>query len=183
VIKNGQITENGTFRQLMKNKGHLSLLIGEHVQIIDEEEEPELVNHLNDSSNGISVTTHAPLNNDQINNRRRLSLSRHVKATDENLPIHIENCQLTLIGGEHSRKDSIKVFERNRMSIVTIDNEEEVVPSDAEPMKLVLEDQSVNYKQVPFFSYLKAGKGVVLTLMLFVLFFLVHGVRIGSGML
>ena len=35
VIKNGEITENGTFKQLMSNRGHLARLVGEHVQIIE----------------------------------------------------------------------------------------------------------------------------------------------------
>ena len=46
VIKNGVIIEHGTFKQLMNNKGHLSQLIGEHVQIIEEneaEQEPEQI--------------------------------------------------------------------------------------------------------------------------------------------
>jgi hypothetical protein len=66
------------------------------------------------------------------------------------------------------------------MSVVTLDSEAPI-PSDAEPMKLVLEDQSINYKEIPFITYLKSGTGVLITLAVFVLFFLVHGVRIFSG--
>lgn len=180
VIKDGTITESGTFKQLMKNRGHLSQLVGEHVQIIEEEEEPEPCTQSDASADEPAASTN--LNSSQINNRRRLSLNRHIKTTDENLAIHIENSQFALMGGHHLRQDSIKVFERNRMSVVTIDNEDAtVVPSDAEPMKLVLEDQSIYYKVPAILSYLKAGTGVVLTVLLFAFFFLVHGVRIGSG--
>jgi len=107
-------------------------------------------------------------------------LNKKIKTTDENLAVHIEKSQLNLIGIEKMRRSpSVEVFERNRLSVVTIDDE--VVPDDAEPMKLVLEDQSVDYKQLAVVSYLKAGKGTVITLLLFAFFFLVHGLRIGSG--
>ncbi len=192
MIKDGSITENGTFKQLMKNKGHLSQLIGEHVQLIEENEpEPETDQQQQASyqrSQSVvsvgSVLNNPNLNSNQLNNRRRLSQTKHILTTDENLSYHIENAQLNLIGGEkNSRKDSVLLFERNRMmSIVTNDEDEheQVIPSDAEPMKLVLEDQSVNYKQMAITSYLKAGTGIVLTILLFAFFFLVHGVRIGS---
>jgi hypothetical protein len=145
VIKEGRIIENGTFKQLMANKGHLANLVGEHVQIVDPTPEPHL-----DKNN------------------------------EHKMPIHIENNQLALMGSVYSRRDSISLMERNRMSVVTLDSEAPV-PSDAEPMKLVLEDQSVNYKQIPFITYLKSGTGVIITLAVFVLFFLVHCVRIFSG--
>jgi ABC-type multidrug transport system fused ATPase/permease subunit len=176
----------------MKNKGHLSQLIGEHVQLIEENEpEPETDQQQQASyqrSQSVvsvgSVLNNPNLNSNQLNNRRRLSQTKHILTTDENLSYHIENAQLNLIGGEkNSRKDSVLLFERNRMmSIVTNDEDEheQVIPSDAEPMKLVLEDQSVNYKQMAITSYLKAGTGIVLTILLFAFFFLVHGVRIGS---
>lgn len=185
VIKNGVITENGTFRQLMKNKGHLFHLVGEHVQIIDEEEEiPRTMypqSHGETSNDQTQPTNNPNLSNSQINNRRRLSFNKNIKPTDENLAIQIEDVQLNLINGEHKGTNTIRVFERNRMSIVTANEEDAVVPSDAEPMKLVLEDQSVYYKKLAIVSYLKAGTGVLVTLALFAFFFLVHGVRIGSG--
>jgi len=185
VIKEGQISENGTFKQLMKNKGHLSKLIGDHVQLINEkEEELELESPL--EAKKVYSMSKSKLNNSQITNRRTFSLANNnAKTTDENLAIHIEKIQHGLIGSEGlSRENSISVFERNRMSVVSMhetEAEEEVIPSDSEPMKLVLEDQSVNYKQTPLVSYLRAGTGVVATLALVILFFLVHLVRIGSG--
>jgi hypothetical protein len=167
VLKNGIISEYGTFQQLMSNKGHLSFLIGEHVQLI-EEEEPEQDFQRVGSSSPISSSM---LNENQISNPKNLSLNKKIKTTDENLAVHIENSQLNLIGIEKMRRSpSVEVFERNRLSVVTIDDE--VVPDDAEPMKLVLEDQSVDYKQLAVVSYLKAGKGTVITLLLFAFFFL-----------
>jgi hypothetical protein len=183
VIKDGMITENGTFKQLMKNKGHLYQLVGEHVQIIDEEEElPETLYLARTYSQGSDSST--SLNTTQLNNRLRMSFKKYMQPTDENMAIQIENVQLNLINGEHTGRDSVNVFERNRMSLVTENREEEtVIPSDAEPMKLVLEDQSVYYKKLALKCYLKAGTGVLVTLTLFAFFFLVHGVRIGSGKL
>jgi len=182
VIKNGQITENGTFKQLMKNKGHLSQLIGEHVQLINDEEELELES--SDPAEQYAMSK-SKLDSCQLTNRRSFSVANNnAKLTDKNLAIHIEKIQLSLIGSEGvSRKNSISVFEKNRMSVVSMQEheEEEMNPSDSEPMKLVLEDQSVNYKEAPLVSYLRAGTGAVLTICIFVLFFLVHAVRIGSG--
>ncbi len=182
VIKNGQITENGTFKQLMKNKGHLSQLIGEHVQLINDEEELELESNDPVEQYAMSKTK---LDTCQLTNRRSFSVANNnAKQTDKNLAIHIEKIQLSLMGSEGvSRKNSISVFEKNRMSVVSMQEheEEEVSPSDSEPMKLVLEDQSVNYKEAPSISYLKAGTGAVLTIFIFILFFLVHAIRIGSG--
>jgi len=176
VLKNGIISEYGTFQQLMSNKGHLSFLIGEHVQLIEEEEPEQDFQRVGSSSPNSS----SMLNENQISNRKNLSLNKKIKTTDENLAVHIEKSQLNLIGIEKMRRSpSVEVFERNRLSVVTIDDE--VVPDDAEPMKLVLEDQSVDYKQLAVVSYLKAGKGTVITLLLFAFFFLVHGLRIGSG--
>ncbi len=183
VIKEGKIIENGSLKQLMKNKGHLSTLINEHVQLIEEEEEElEL-----ESATPLETyrMSNSKLNSSQITNRRSFSVAyNNAKKTDENLAIHIEKLQMGLIGSEGvSRRDSIRVFERNRMSIVSTHEleVEEVSPSDSEPMKLVLEDQSVNYKQSPVVSYLKAGTGIGATVSIFIMFFLVHGIRIGSG--
>jgi ABC-type multidrug transport system fused ATPase/permease subunit len=47
-------------------------------------------------------------------------------------------------------------------------------------MKLVQDDQSVYYKKSPILSYLRAGPGVIVTVFIFIFFFLVHGVRISS---
>ena len=78
MIKDGSITENGTFKQLMKNKGHLSQLIGEHVQLIEENEpEPETDQQQQASyqrSQSVvsvgSVLNNPNLNSNQLNNRR-----------------------------------------------------------------------------------------------------------------
>ena len=186
VIQNGEITEHGSFNELMRSKGHLAKLVGEHVQIIDphqtdlkpineNEEEQE---HNKTSSHSV----HTNLTQDQLNNRRRLSVTAHIHDTDREIVKHIEDNQMGLLSVRRDSIDAIKIMAKNRMSVVTEpDEEDEVVPSDAEPMKLVLDDQSVLYKKSPFISYLRAGAGIIPTLLLFAFFFLVHGVRIGSG--
>ena len=177
VIKEGRIIENGTFKQLMSNKGHLANLVGEHVQIIDEVIEPEL------DDKEMNMSMHIE-NNQLTLMEGNFSRQNSIKLIERNIlstvSMHIENNQMALLGGNYLRKDSIALIERNRMSIRTLKNEAPV-PSDAEPMKLVLEDQSINYKEAPIITYLKSGSGVLITLAIFVLFFLVHGVRIGSG--
>ena len=96
--------------------------------------------------------------------------------------MQIESNQLMLLGGDHLRRNSISLIERNRMSIVTLESEAPL-PSDAEPMKLVLEDQSIDHKDIPILTYLTSGMGVLITLSIFALFFLVNLVRIFSGIL
>ena len=150
VIKEGKITENGSFKQLMANKGHLAKLVAEHVQIIDPTDEA------------------MPSNNDHLH---------HVTSEE------IEHNQLKLIGGEFSRHNSIRVLERNRMSVVTLNEaivEDQKALDEEPPKKLVQDDQSVNYKEIPMWTYIKAGKGATITLAIFVLFFVVHLVRILS---
>ncbi len=78
-----------------------------------------------------------------------------------------------------------QIVQRNEISHMSEANADtsldSPVPTDADPIKLVLEDQSIKYPVSPFVSYLRAGNGALLTLLLFAFFFLVHGVRIGSG--
>ena len=192
VVKQGRIIEHGSFKQLMSNKGHLATLVGEHVQVLDEIDNFEQENNDNtDKMSKEAVNYHLPppssrrsssheyLTHEQMVNRSRLSISQNLIPNDHNLAMHIESHQLTLIGSELSRNNSIKLIERNRMSICT--TEDEPMPDDAEPMKLVLEDQSIYYKKSPLVAYLQAGVGVTMSLLIFALFYFVHLVRIGSG--
>ena len=126
----------------------------------------------------------------QLENRRRLSVfskkSMLDTMDDEKLIKYIEKNQLKLIGDDDSHCDPIKIFERNRLSIVSgkqaIEEEEDSpVPDDADPIKLVLEDQSIFYKENPICSYLKAGRGAIVSLLIFSLFFHVHGIRLFCG--
>ena len=138
-------------------------------------------NEENKKSKLISNTR--PLTPGQILNRRRLSVvsnSNILVDNDENVVKHIDSNSLTI--SKESKADPVKVFERARLSIVSNSNEEEApVPDDEEPMKLVLEDQSVFYKESPIKSYLKSGSGTVISLLIFAYFFCVHLVRILSG--
>lgn len=217
VIKNNQITEQGSFNKLMADKSHLAKLIGEHVDTIapieeleeeleeeyEKEDELEEINEENDDENqskkthdtsrlGARKSIHRMpsisenLTAEQILNRKRFSFTNHVHTTDENLAKLIESNQIR--------------FERNRMSIVSgvasdhdvsieedqeeekkDENSKETKVEEAKPMKLVLEDQSVLYKESPIWSYLKSGSGAIITLIIFVYFFAVHLVRILSG--
>lgn len=78
-----------------------------------------------------------------------------------------------------------KIFGRSKktsFSSVTIsDSIEDVLPTDAEPMKLVCQDQSVNYNASPILLYLKSGWGVFITLCIFAFFFVIYIFRIISG--
>jgi ABC-type multidrug transport system ATPase subunit len=206
VIKNGRIHEQGSFNELMAHKGHLATLVGEHVQIIEPstEFENKTINENEESlpmnlymrtrtiseHNRLASTSSfkrkpsvESLTAEQSLNRSRLSISNNMLGTDLNFAKHIENHQLSLLGGdEFAKKDTIKIMERNRMSVFSnASEEEEPKPDDASPMKLVLEDQSINYKEKPMMSYLKAGYGICPTITVFVYFFLVHVIRIVSG--
>ena len=200
MIKGGQVIEQGTFNELIARKGHLASLIGEHVEVIKDPEENE------ESENPSSTIAVPPaprrsflsqpgdnrrpshdnhLTPTQVEYRRRLSVASHNLSitNDDNLVKHIENHQLTIVSNENATSDPIKAFERTRLASFVSNSEEEEapMPEDAAPMKLVLEDQSILYKESPIWSYLKAGNGVIITLVIFIYFFVVHVIRILSG--
>lgn len=198
VIKDGRIIEHGSFNDLMRiPAGHMATLVADHVQVVDqpgrglnpisENEEPvkqpfnQTISRLDD------------LTDEQRLNRRRLSITANYSIDNEQDIIqHIEENQLSFLSvkrDSQETRDPIRIIEQNLMSTMTHmhdeseehEDEDELNPSDSEPMKLVLDDQSVNYKKSPMLAYLRAGYGIVPSILLFMFFFLVHGVRIGSG--
>jgi hypothetical protein len=221
VITNGRITEHGSFDHLMRQRGHLAKLIGEHVQIMkpileetseveeEEEEEPNRAEDATVSDKIVATVTKSiesavtniatdkkggtDLSKGQLINRRRLSNAsgRQVgEKTDAEISRMIEEQQLMLMdsrrGSTVSGVDPITILERNRLSLmIHVDEEDaesDIMPSDAEPMKLVLEDQSVNYKKSPLWSYLTASVGAFISIFLISFFFLSYGVRMGIGL-
>ncbi len=141
VIRNGRISEHGSFDELMATGGALSQLVGEHVQIMNDpaaaqkQPYPTLKKYEN-SEEVLGKVTHA-----------KISFS----IPDED---------------EHGPGDEMK----------------EVIPHEEDPpMRLVLDDQSVFYKMSPVWAYFQAGYGAIVTILVILLFFMVHGVRIGSG--
>jgi hypothetical protein len=209
-VDKGEMIEYGTFKQLMAKNGHMAKLVTENVQILREPEEfkPEIRRLSSTPATGLGPTgtgsrsfSHHQLtlpsiaeitdrkgSNSNIENltkqqnfnRSRLSRLNSIIDTDENLAVLIEANQM--LGQVQPTGSLIREIQRSRLSIVSAATSiEEITPSDAEPMKLVLEDQSVNYKLNPAVAYLKAGWGIIATLAIFVLFFLVHLVRILSG--
>lgn len=197
VIRKGEITEHGTFTELMAMKGHMAKLVTENVQLAKETK--ELEESVDESQAKLHKITHGHhghhhhsslmtpvlvpisenLTEEQQLNRYHLSKVNTMVATDENMATLIEFNQL--VNGHES--SLIREIQKSRLSIVSAATSiEEITPSDAEPMKLVLEDQSVYYKKSPIVSYLRAGYGIIITLCIFAFFFLVHLVRILSGM-
>lgn len=204
VIKNNQIIEQGSYSQLIAKKGHLANLLGEHLELFDPLEEVDDETVTTEELNLKYIPSHRKVSTqdlipssrrlssivenltpEQILNRKRFSITTHSHTTTEdNLAKIIESHQVNLMGSEpFSRKNSLSVIERNRVSIVSgLISEPEYeyestepkneVKQDAEaPMKLVLEDQSVNYKKSPILSYLQAGSGIIITLVIFAYFF------------
>jgi ABC-type multidrug transport system ATPase subunit len=188
VVKDGRVAEGGTYLELMsrKDNGLLAQLIGQHVttekNLISKEkiEKVEKEIHQRRGSNksvssieGPTNETHpALLSRAQLENRQRLSNRFHTFINDEILASKIEDNQLRM---------TINPIARKGMSIASQLEPDEPVPEDAEPMKLVLEDQSIHYKKSPALAYMQAGTGVFISVSIVALFFLVHGVRIGSG--
>lgn len=166
MIKNGSILEHGSFDELMNQKGHLATLIGEHVQIID----PLTV----DSQ--VHTKKSEKDENDSANNQ-----VVDVKSINEKIIGKIEEHELQIVNLD--RADTLRSRKHDLNTVFETNDPEEIVPHDSEPMKLVLEDQSVNYKKSPVLAYLRSGTGIIVTLMLFIFFFMVHLVRIGSGKL
>lgn len=207
MVDKGEMIEYGTFTQLMAKKGHMSKLVSENVQILRESDELSIAHELKRQSlaaigsNSSHLFSHSlpstlpsiaevsdrrsskydTLTREQFQNRQRLSRVNSIMATDENMAMLFEANQL-LGQATHGQPSLIQEIERSRLSVVSAGTEfDEVMPSDAEPMKLVLEDQSVKYKVSPLMSYLRSGWGLIFTLAVFVLFFFVHLIRILSG--
>lgn len=195
VIHKGEMVEYGTFQQLMAKKGFMAKLVSENVQILREPESHELKRQMSTgNSHSHSRHSHLPaisettlkrsfradvLTREQVHNREHLSRLNNMIATDENISMLIEANQIL---GNIGQPSLIREIQRSRLSIVSSATSiEEITPSDAEPMKLVLEDQSVNYKISPIWTYLKSGWGVIITLAIFAVFFLVNLVRVISG--
>lgn len=213
MIDKGEMIEYGTFKQLMAKNGHMAKLVTENVQILREPEEfkPEVRRQSSTPVTGLGSTGTASrsfshhqltlpsiaevtsdrkfsnsnmegLTKEQNSNRARLSRLNSIIDTDENLAVLIEANQM--LGQNYRRESLIREIQLARLSIISAATSiEEITPSDAEPMKLVLEDQSVNYKINPGIAYLRAGWGIIATLAIFVFFFLVHLLRILSGKL
>lgn len=204
VFKNGEIIEQGNLNELLDKNGHIAHLLADDMEKKkkDTQDEPEISINEFTSKNEISKdnepakekinskrTSYAnALSPFQLENRRRLSVITRKSISDTlddgKLVKHIENYQLKLIG--NTTGDPLKTFERNRLSIVSKSLEaekEEEIPStnDTQAAKLVLEDQSIYYKEKPIWSYLKAGRGSVVSILIFSLYFIVHAIRLFCG--
>jgi hypothetical protein len=176
VFDKGEIIEQGTFKSLMAKKGYLAKLITENVQLLKNEVESDeetgaenVTNHAQTYDRSISADKRTPLSvNDlenqtsiQLLNRHRMSIMNNVTMAEQNMA---------------------KLIERNSViSMATSENNDDLVPSASEPMRLVLEDQSLSYNVPPILPYLRAGNGVIITILYFAFFFLVHLLRILSG--
>jgi len=179
-VKNGRIIECGRFDELMASEGHLASLVKEHVIIESKTYEKDISDvaakeikgdiqlnpkYLSDDDIGLTIG--------QLENRRRVSSILHINDTNESLAKGIERNQLRM---------TIDPILKKNFDLITAElDPEEPVPEDADPMKLVLEDQSINYRKNALVAYMQAGSGVFISISIVVLFFLVHGVRIGSG--
>lgn len=183
-MKDGAIIEDGTFDDLMTKKSYLASYIAGHTTLESVSVPKRLevmpikfINHANDDEEQepvkLPLNSEAVLTDRQIANRKRLTLSGRVIVTDDLLSAQIENNQMRV---------TIDPLLKKRISFVTHANHpDEPVPEDADPVKLVLDDQSIFYKENPLWSYMKAGSGVTVSIAIVILFFLVHVVRIGSG--
>jgi hypothetical protein len=177
VVRDGQVLEGGTYKDLMDRKGHLAKIVGEHViteknVILNEIENAPRKNSIINSQS-VGEISESSLTPQQVENRRRLSIRfQQPILTDDDLASKIETNQLRM---------TVHPIVKKNLSIVAKIEPDELVPEDADPLKLVLEDQSIFYKENPVYSYMKAGSGVVISILIVILFFFVHGIRIGSG--
>ena len=169
-MRNGQFAENGTYDNLMsKEDGLLKKLIREHV-----EKENMLIKNAESQPSGNQLT-----DIELVNRLKRAGVRNALvdQATNASSAARMDgNRSPTLVASDDRvlrRRSSIE----SKMS----NHGNEPIPEDAEPMKLVLEDQSIYYKEIPIWSYLKAGTGVIITLIIFAFFFVVHVIRITSG--
>ena len=182
-MRDGEFVENGTFEELMAiEDGTLKKLIREHV----EKEQNKLKNDDEILNKNFSIRNVIPSLNSE-NNLTDLEMIERLKkagvsesaleeASEAIIAARLEgNHPFQLVTDNPALKRKISIM--SKISNHDIDP----VPEDSEPMKLVLEDQSIYYKEKPIWSYLKAGAGVIISLIIFAYFFAVHVVRITSG--
>jgi hypothetical protein len=195
VFDKGEIIEQGTFKSLMAKKGYLAKLITENVQLLKNEVESDdetgaqdFTNNAQSYDRSISGDKRTPLSvNDlenltsiQLLNRHRMSLMNNVTMAEQNMAKLIESNKLTN-AKDRNLINEIMINRTNSVISMAASENDDIIPSDSEPMRLVLEDQSLSYKVPPILSYLRAGNGVIITILYFALFFLVHLLRILSG--
>ncbi len=171
MVNDGQVIEGGTYNELMESKGHLSKLVGEHV-ITEKNLMLEEINKARMSSSSLTAIEERCLTPRQMENRLRVSMKFKTYLTDDALASKIESNQLRM---------TVHPIVQKNLSIISKIEPDEPVPEDADPLKLVLEDQSIYYHENPLISYMKAGRGSIVSVVIVVMFFLVHLVRIGSG--
>ena len=205
VIKKNQIIEQGSYDELMTLKGHLYSLVGDDSDKLDDqmqEEDEILIENQNENSSNddvknnpiIRVAQETNLTKEQKLHRDKLLNKTHIAPTERNIVKIIESHQTTLMGDDaySMKKAIISNFKHNRVSFVSDmlaksemvdlgEKEKTVETGDSAPMKLVLDDQSLTYKENPLWSYIKSNPGPVITLIIIVYFFLVHLIRLLSG--
>ncbi len=171
MVNDGQVIEGGTYNDLMELKGHLAKLVGEHV-ITEKNLMLDKLNNATRSNSSLTAIEERCLTPRQLENRLRVSKKFKTYLTDDALASKIESNQLRM---------TVHPIVQKNLSIISKIEPDEPVPEDADPMKLVLEDQSIYYKENPIISYMKAGSGILLSVLIVILFFFVHLIRIGSG--
>jgi hypothetical protein len=191
VLHEGNIVERGSFYQLMSVNGFLAALYGEHKQLF------------NISSNDFPTSKHdselllpkslvksfenqwhlqLPLKqhseNDlaykQMLNRSCVAANNNIVANEHNLAKYIE----TRSRLPENLEESVC---KNELAQYTSNQQSESGSEFRQPMKLVLEDQSIYYKVPAIWAYLKSGYGITVSLVILSYFLGVHVFRVLSG--
>ena len=90
----------------MKNNGYFYYLIGEHLQIIDNQTSPKLETQEEEEEERQKQDVNVNLSHEQLENRRRISLAYNTPSmSDKQIAEHIEENQFSMLS---AHRDSMK---------------------------------------------------------------------------
>ena len=182
-MKGGQIIYQGTYEELMK-RADFSDLINSHVagEEGEADDEPEVLN--------ISDFKLADENAESPTAKRMTSDAQMSVASANmsagQLSALIERNQQTANAKDFARMtriNELSVYSNSDVKLPEVETTDDEGEDDIEKGKLVKEDTSAATNSYEDFGkYFKAATGTGITAAVCVFFFIVHGVRIGSGM-
>ncbi|KAJ3086700.1 Multidrug resistance-associated protein 4 [Quaeritorhiza haematococci] len=198
-VKGGRISMQGTYEQLMAQES-FSELINNHVaggEQGDEDDEPIVVNDPNfkiddddkDENQIKIVTTNEDgkeTNQLTVRSANHLTVRSWKEVNEKTISSMIERNQLTISGGASGSVDIAKIIQQNELSVYSTSEVGAAIPDDDDEDadargRLVQEDASAQKTgSGDFIAYFKAYRGTGISVAIYIFFFIVHAVRIGS---
>jgi len=155
---------------------------------------PESEIEENIEKNQATIDKVIELKNLNLTEKNQLSVKslKNIEINDRTISSIVERNQLSVIRGADHSHDISKIIQRNELTIHSfkdvpdsVDDDDDSVEDEDEKQRaagqLIAEDKSTESLGWPdFVQYGKAGSGTSVTVGIIILFFVVHGIRIGS---